>query len=93
MRSRPVAITELPRSPREEQGARMRRYAITMAVRTLCVVAAALTPFVLPGWWFLIPALGAVFLPYVAVVLANAVAKGRGGSVERPGALAPRDPS
>ena len=68
MRNRPVVITELPPSPAEEQAGRFRRYAITMGIRTLCVIACLFTP----GWWLLVPAIGAIFLPYVAVVLANA---------------------
>ena len=89
MRKEPVAaLTELPPSPEQEQGARMRRYAITMGIRLVCVVACLFVQ----GWWLLIPALGAVFLPWVAVVLANAVStKGR-RSVERPGVIQVRDP-
>ena len=87
MRKEPVALTELPPSPEQEQGARMRRYAITMGIRLVCVIACLFVQ----GWWLLIPALGAIFLPYVAVVFANAVStKGR-RSVERPGAIQPRD--
>lgn len=87
MRNRPVAITELPPSPEQEQGARMRRYALTMGIRMLCVIACLFVQ----GWWLLIPALGAIFLPYVAVVFANAVSRSGGRSVERPGAIVPRD--
>ena len=88
MRNPPAALTELPPSPEQEQGARMRRYAITMGIRLVCVLACLFVQ----GWWLLIPALGAVFLPWVAVVLANAVStKGR-RSVERPGVIQVRDP-
>jgi hypothetical protein len=87
MRNRPVAITELPPSPEQEQSARMRRYALTMGIRMLCVIACLFVQ----GWWLLIPALGAIFLPYVAVVFANAVSRSGGRSVERPGAIVPRD--
>ncbi|WP_309709336.1 DUF3099 domain-containing protein [Pseudolysinimonas sp.] len=89
MRNRPVVITELPPSPEQEQSARMRRYALTMGIRVLCVIACLFVQ----GWWLLIPALGAVFLPYVAVVFANAVSRGGGRTVERPGAIEPRDPA
>ncbi len=87
MRKEPAAaLTELPPSPEHEQGARMRRYAITMGVRMVCVIACLFVT----GWWLLIPALGAIFLPYVAVVLANAAStKGR-RTVERPGVVEPR---
>jgi hypothetical protein len=87
MRNQTVALTELPPSPEEEQGARMRRYAITMGIRTLCVLACLFVQ----GWWLLIPALGAVFLPYIAVVFANAVSSKGGRRVERPGGIVPRD--
>ncbi|MGV3713398.1 DUF3099 domain-containing protein [Pseudolysinimonas sp.] len=88
MRPRPASLTDLPPSPADEQGARMRRYAITMGIRTLCVVAMLFTP----GWWLLVPALGAVFLPYVAVVFANAVTRRR-GAIESPGGVVRRDAS
>ena len=45
----------------------MRKYAITMTIRMLCIAA---MPFV-SGWWILVCAAGAVFLPYFAVVVAN----------------------
>lgn len=87
MRNRPVAITELPPSPEQEQSARMRRYALTMGIRVLCIFACLFVQ----GWWLLIPALGAIFLPYVAVVFANAVSRTGSRAVERPGAIEPRD--
>jgi hypothetical protein len=87
MRNQPVAITELPPSPEQEQAARMRRYALTMGIRVLCIFACLFVQ----GWWLIVPALGAIFLPYVAVVLANAVSRSGGRVVERPGAIVPRD--
>jgi hypothetical protein len=53
---------------REDIDRRTHRYLVSMGVRTVCVVAAALSdgPF---RWAFLA---GALFLPYIAVVLANA---------------------
>lgn len=45
----------------------MRNYAIAMTIRMLCLIACVFVQ----GWWLLIPALGAVLLPAVAVVLAN----------------------
>lgn len=79
------AITSLPTSPDEERKARMVKYAVAMGVRLVCIGAC----FVTPGWWLLIPALGAVVLPYFAVVAANTVVTTRGREVERPGALLP----
>jgi hypothetical protein len=51
-----------------EQEGRVRRYLWSMGIRTACVVGAVLAPS--PWRWVL--AVGAVVLPYVAVVMANA---------------------
>ena len=61
-------ITEAQRPLSTEQAGRTRRYLISMGIRTACVLAA----IVVPGWprWILIA--GAVVLPYLAVVVANA---------------------
>jgi hypothetical protein len=61
------------------------KYAITMSIRMICLV---LMLFV-QGWWLLVVGIGAVFLPYVAVVLANAGGVIAGGEVRRPSALVP----
>ncbi|MGN6333729.1 MAG: DUF3099 domain-containing protein [Motilibacteraceae bacterium] len=60
-------ITAAPKPLTEDVGGRTRRYLISMAVRTVCVVGAVLVG----GWlrWAFLA--GAVLLPYVAVVLAN----------------------
>jgi len=66
----------------------MLKYTIAMSIRVVCIALC----LVVRGWWLLIPAAGAVFLPYFAVVIANNVgAGGRRGRVERPGALQRRD--
>ena len=61
-------ITEAQRALSDEQTGRTRRYLISMGIRTVCVIAAIFVP----GWprWILIA--GAVVLPYLAVVVANA---------------------
>lgn len=82
-----MALTELPPSPQEEQAGRMRRYALTMGIRMVCVVACLFVQ----GWWLLIPAGGAIVLPYIAVVLANAVSAGDRRHVERPGGIERRN--
>jgi hypothetical protein len=81
------SITTLPPSPEEERRRRMIRYAVTMGIRMVCIV---LMLFV-HGWWLLVCALGAILLPYFAVVAANV----HGGDqrmpeVLRPGAVAVR---
>ncbi|MET4100171.1 hypothetical protein ABIB37_002408 [Agrococcus sp. UYP10] len=72
MRQRSASITDLPISPDEERQRRFRLYLILMLVR----VAALGVFFVVPDWWKLIPAFFAVFLPYFAVVIANATTRG-----------------
>lgn len=52
----------------EDQAMRTRRYLWSMGIRTACVLGAVLAPS--PWRWFLV--VGAVGLPYVAVVMANA---------------------
>src|SRR5690606_24914698 len=69
----------LPESPEEEHRRRVLQYSLAMGIRVLCVIACIWVR----GWWLLIPAAGAVFLPYVAVVLAN-VGSRRRSSVIRP---------
>ena len=61
-------ITAANRSLSKEQSGRTKRYLISMGLRTACVLAA----IVVPGWpkWIFI--VGAVVLPYLAVVIANA---------------------
>jgi hypothetical protein len=83
------SITALPLSPAEDRRKRMIKYTVAMSVRVVCV----LLLFVAQGWWLLLVGIGAVLLPYVAVVLANNVSRGSAATVERPGAIVPfRDP-
>lgn len=79
------SITSVPMSPDEERNARMLKYSIAMGIRMLCIAAC----FFVPGWWLLIPALGAIVLPYFAVIAANTVVNRAGPAVERPGAIMP----
>ncbi|MCF8548733.1 MAG: DUF3099 domain-containing protein [Pontimonas sp.] len=79
-------VTSLQESPDSERRARMVKYAVAMGIRLICIAAC----FLVEGWWLLLPAFGAVFLPYFAVVTANSVAKKpRAGQLLRPGSLAP----
>lgn len=61
-------ITQAQRGLSREQVGRTRKYLISMGIRTACVIAAIFVP----GWprWVFIA--GAVVLPYLAVVIANA---------------------
>ncbi len=47
------------------------QYAVAMTIRLLCFIGAVLLPFGIYTWVLIV---GAVVLPYVAVILANAVA-------------------
>lgn len=82
------SITSLPRSPRDDRRDRMLKYSITMGIRLVCIV---LCLFV-QGWWLLVCAIGAVVLPYIAVVLANGVMRPPTPEVLRPGAIVPVAP-
>ena len=64
----PQTITSAQRALSDEQAGRTRKYLISMGIRTACVIGAIFVP----GWprWVLIA--GAVILPYLAVVIANA---------------------
>ena len=66
-------MTGLPASLKDEQSGRMRRYLLSMGIRTVCFVLAAIAIPVLHwtvvGWGLVI---AAVILPYIAVVVANA---------------------
>jgi Flp pilus assembly protein TadB len=64
----PVRITSASRPRSEDIRGRERRYLISMAVRTACVLLAVVFMGHWLMWVFLV---GAVFLPYVAVVVAN----------------------
>lgn len=64
----PVRITGARQSRSEQIRGRQTRYVISMLIRTGCFVGAVLVDGVLR--WVLVAA--AIFLPYIAVVLANA---------------------
>jgi hypothetical protein len=64
----PVSITSARPSRSSDIRRRQTRYLFSMAIRTVCFVLAVVTSG--PLRWTLVA--GAVFLPYVAVVLANA---------------------
>ena len=61
-------ITTAQEALSAEQSRRTRRYLISMAIRTVCFIGAIIAS----GWlrWTLVA--GAVVLPYVAVIMANA---------------------
>jgi heme exporter protein D len=67
--STPQSATSLPRAPLDDAQKRMRKYFIMMSVRVICfVLMVVITPY---GWYTWVLAVGAVVLPYIAVVVAN----------------------
>ncbi len=50
---------------------RQHRYLLMMAIRTLCFAIAIVLFVAHLRWLILIPAIGAVIIPYVAVIFAN----------------------
>ncbi|HKU10593.1 MAG TPA: DUF3099 domain-containing protein [Sinomonas sp.] len=62
------SITTAAPGHSEDMHKRMVRYATAMGIRMVCIILL----FVVDGWFKLIAVAGAVFLPWVAVVIANA---------------------
>ncbi len=82
------SITNLPLSPDEERKRRMIKYSVAMGVRIVCLIVA-----IFVGWpWGAIPLIGAVFLPYFAVVIANVGAEPHEAEAQRPGNILPMAP-
>jgi DUF3099 family protein len=65
----PQSVTSVPESRTEDQAKRLKHYLVTMGIRTACFVLLVVIDHPI-RWVF---ALGAVVLPFVAVVAANAV--------------------
>jgi hypothetical protein len=55
----------------EDIAYRQRRYLIMMAIRTVCFAVAIIAFINHAGWLTAIPAVGAIVIPYVAVIFAN----------------------
>ena len=62
------SISQAKESLDDEMHHRMKRYLISMSVRTLCFILAV----VFEGWLRWTMAAAAILLPYIAVVMANA---------------------
>lgn len=68
------SVTSVPASLADEQAARIKRYLVTMGIRTVCFLGAAFAGTRGAPWWVWGSlAVAAIVLPYIAVVLANAV--------------------
>jgi Flp pilus assembly protein TadB len=69
-RGEPLLITEAAPSQSELHAARKRRYAITMAIRAVSLVLAAMT-YQYSMWLMAVFAVLGTVLPWIAVVMAN----------------------
>jgi Protein of unknown function (DUF3099) len=72
-RDEAVRITTAASNRNDEIAARQKRYLISMTLRSLCFVGAIIAALAQIGWLWPILIAGALVLPYVAVVMANAV--------------------
>ena len=68
----PFLVTSAGKSPREEQRERTRRYLVTMAIRTACIVMAVVFYVLDLHVLAAVTAAASLILPWVAVVAANA---------------------
>ncbi|XAS70303.1 DUF3099 domain-containing protein [Micrococcaceae bacterium Sec5.1] len=61
------SITDAAAAHSEDMRERMIKYAVAMGIRMVCIILI----FVVDGWLKIIAVAGAVFLPWIAVVIAN----------------------
>ena len=54
-------------NPDKERLSRMRLYSLSMGIRLICIGLC----FIVPGWFVTLPILGAIVLPWFAVIGAN----------------------
>jgi threonine/homoserine/homoserine lactone efflux protein len=67
------SVTSVEASPEAERKSRFIKYTIAMVIRVICILLAVAVPV---SWLTIIFVAGAVFLPYFAVVIANAQGSG-----------------
>src|SRR6201994_3839074 len=88
-------VTQAHRSLSDDIAYRQRRYLLMMGIRAVCFVIAVVLFVNHFGWLAAIPAVGAIFIPYFAVVFANGGREPdniRGFMEYRPNLPATRDP-
>ena len=68
MKEKPISISSAKYAHSDEIPGRMKKYLISMVIRTACFIGAIFTEGILR--WVLIA--GSLILPYIAVVVANA---------------------
>jgi Protein of unknown function (DUF3099) len=64
-------VTQARRPMSEDIRYRQHRYLIMMGIRTLCFAIAIVLFVAHLRWLILIPAVGAIIIPYIAVIFAN----------------------
>ena len=64
-------VTQAQRSRSDDIAFRQRRYLLMMGIRAVCFGIAVIMFVNHLGWLTAIPAVGAIFIPYFAVVFAN----------------------
>jgi hypothetical protein len=67
-----IRITTAASSRNADIAARQKRYLFSMTLRSLCFVGAIVAALAHIGWLWPILIAGALILPYIAVVMANA---------------------
>ena len=95
-RSQVHLVTQAQRSLSDDITYRQRRYLLMMGIRALCFVIAVVIFVNHLGWLTVIPALGAIVIPYFAVVFANGgrePSNTRGFMEYQPNVPATRDPA
>jgi hypothetical protein len=70
-RDQTYLVTEARPGMSADIASRQRRYLVMMGIRTLCFIAAVLMFVNHLGWLTAIPIVGAVVIPYFAVIFAN----------------------
>ena len=88
-------VTQARRSLTDDINYRQRRYLLMMGIRAVCFVIAVVMFVNHLGWLVVIPVLGAIFIPYFAVVFANGgrePSNTRGFMEYQPNLPATRDP-
>jgi hypothetical protein len=89
-------VTQARPSLSDDINFRQRRYLLMMGIRAVCFVIAVVMFVNHLGWLTVIPAVGAIFIPYFAVVFANGgrePSNTRGFMEYRPNLPATRDPA
>jgi Protein of unknown function (DUF3099) len=71
-RDQAFVVTEARQSRSAEIAQRERRYLVMMGIRVVCFIVTVVMFVNHAGWFTIIPAAGAIALPYFAVVVANA---------------------